>query len=50
MTVSWPPSGIGWIVALLVLLIAMLGLLGIVPLSAPVVFGSLAALAVARLI
>lgn len=50
MTVNWPPPGIGWVVALLVLIIAVLGLVGTVPLSAPVVFGSLAALALARLV
>ena len=41
---------IGWLLAVLVLLIAILGLLGVVPYTAPVVFGLIAALAVARLI
>lgn len=50
MTVTWPPVGIGWLLAILVLLIAVLGLLGVVPPSPNVVFGSLAALAIARLI
>jgi len=50
MTVNWPPPGIGWVFALVVLIVAILGLVGSVPLSGPVVFGSLAALAVARLI
>lgn len=41
---------IGWLIAVVVLLIAILGLLGVVPLSQTVVFGLIAALAVARLI
>jgi hypothetical protein len=50
MTIQWPPAGVGWIIALLVLVLAFLGLIGVVPASPPVVFGSLAALAVARLV
>jgi hypothetical protein len=41
---------LGWLIAVLVLLIAILGLLSVVPYTAPVVFGLIAALAVARLI
>jgi hypothetical protein len=41
---------IGWIIAVIVLIIAILGLVGAVPFSQTVVFGMLAALAVARLI
>jgi hypothetical protein len=41
---------IGWLVALLVLILAILGLVGALPMSATVVFGLIAALAVARLI
>jgi hypothetical protein len=41
---------IGWVLAILILLIAILGLIGVVPFSAPVVFGMLAGLAIARLI
>ena len=41
---------IGWLIAVVVLLIAILGLLSVVPLSQTVVFGLIAALAVARLI
>jgi hypothetical protein len=41
---------IGAIIAVVVLLIAILGLLSVVPLSNTVVFGLIAALAVARLV
>jgi hypothetical protein len=41
---------IGWLIAIVVLLIAILGLLSVVPDSPPVIFGLIAALAVARLI
>lgn len=41
---------IGWLVALLVLILAILGLVGVLPASPTVVFGLLAALAIARLI
>jgi len=44
-----PPFTVGVVIAVVVLLIAILGLLGIVPVSGPVVFGSLAALSIARL-
>lgn len=48
-TPAAPWLTIGWIIAIIVLLIAILGLLNVVPLSATVVFGLVAALAVARL-
>jgi hypothetical protein len=41
---------IGAIIAVIVLLLAILGLLGVLPMSATVVFGLVAALAVARLV
>lgn len=41
---------IGWLIAVLVLLIAILGLLSVIPFSPTVGFGLIAALAVARLI
>jgi hypothetical protein len=41
---------VGWIIAILCLLIAILGLVGSVPFTPTVVFGLIAALAVARLI
>lgn len=50
MTVNWPPPGIGWVVAIVVLLVAILGLIDVVPASPHAVFGCIAALAVARLI
>lgn len=40
---------IGWLIAIIVLLLAILGLVGVLPLSQTVVFGLVAALAVARL-
>jgi hypothetical protein len=43
------PVTIGSLIALIVLVLAILGLVGVLPLSAPVVFGFIAALAVARL-
>jgi hypothetical protein len=49
-TVNGLAITIGWLIAVVVLLIAILGLLGIVPLGQTVIFGMLAALAVARLI
>lgn len=41
---------IGAIIALIVVLLAILGLLGVLPFTATVVFGLLAALAIARLV
>ena len=43
------PTGIGAILAIIVLVLAILGLLHVLPASAGVVFGCLALLAVARL-
>jgi hypothetical protein len=48
-TVGSYPVTIGWLIALLVLLLAILGLVGVVPTSKEVLFGLFAALAVARL-
>jgi len=41
---------IGWLIALLVFILAVLGLFGVLPLGATVVFGLIAALALARLL
>jgi len=41
---------IGWLIALIVLVLAILGLVGVLPMSATVFFGFIAALAIARLI
>lgn len=49
MTVSWP-SGLGAVLAIVVLVLCVLGLVGVVPASPMVVFGSLAALSIARLV
>ncbi len=48
-TMGTYPYTIGAILAIVVLLLAILGLIGVIPLTAPVVFGMFAALAVARL-
>ena len=40
---------LGAVIAVIVLILAVLGILSVLPLSAPVVFGLVAALAVARL-
>ena len=48
-TVGTYPVTIGWLIAIVVLLIAILGLVGAIPFTPTVVFGLLAALAVARL-
>ena len=43
------PVTIGSLIAFVVLVLAILGLVGVMPLSATVVFGLLAALSIARL-
>jgi len=48
-TVGAYPWTIGAIIAVIVLLLAILGLLNVIPLSATVVFGLIAALSIARL-
>jgi len=45
-----PWATIGSVIALVVVLLAILGLLGVLPFTATVVFGLLAALAIARLV
>ena len=40
---------IGWLIAIIVLLLAILGLVGVLPMSQTVVFAMFAALAIARL-
>jgi hypothetical protein len=48
MTIQWP-SGLGAVIAIIVLVFAILGLAGVLPPSPTVVFALIAALAVARL-
>lgn len=48
-TVGSYPITVGWLVALIVLLLAILGLLSVIPFTPVVGFGLFAALAVARL-
>jgi len=48
-TVGGVVIGVGWLIAIVVLLLAILGLVNVVPISQQVIFGLIAALAVARL-
>jgi hypothetical protein len=41
---------VGWVIAVVVLVLCVLGLVGVLPLTATVVFGLMAGLAVARLV
>jgi hypothetical protein len=50
MQINAPVVTIGWVIAVLVLLLAILGLVGVLPNTALVVFGLIGALAVARLL
>lgn len=50
MQISAPVVTIGWVLAVLVLLLAILGLVGVLPFSSLTIFGLIAALAVARLL
>jgi hypothetical protein len=50
MTVAWPPSGIGWVIAILVLLFAVLMMAGVLPMTPITVGGMIAGLAIARII
>jgi hypothetical protein len=50
MQIAAPVITIGWILAVLVLLLSILGIVGVMPMSAIVIFGLIAALAVARLL
>jgi hypothetical protein len=45
-----PVITIGWLLALMVVLLAILGVIGLVPATAPIVFGLIGVLAVARLL
>lgn len=49
-TVGTVAITIGWLIALLVLVLAILGLVGVLPQSSTVIFGLIAALAVARMV
>jgi hypothetical protein len=49
-TVSGLAITVGWLIAILCLLLAILGLLNLLPLSQTVVFGLIAGLAIARLL
>ena len=48
-TVGSYPVTIGWLIALIVFILALLGEFGVIPLNAQVLFGLIGALAVARL-
>ena len=44
------PITLGWLIALVVLILAIIGLVGALPLNATTAFGLFAALAIARLL
>ncbi len=48
-TVGSYPVTVGWLIAIVVLLLAILGLVGVLPMSQQVFFGLIGALAIARL-
>jgi len=50
MQITAPVVTIGWIIAVLVLLLAILGMVGVLPFTSLIVFGLVAALSVARLL
>jgi hypothetical protein len=50
MQISAPVVTIGWIIAVLVLLLAILGMVGVLPETPLILFGLTGALAVARLL
>jgi hypothetical protein len=50
MQISAPVITLGWILAVLVLLLAILGMVGVLPSTPLIVFGLIGALAVARLL
>jgi len=50
MQLTAPVVTIGWILAVLVLLLAILGMVGVLPSTPLIVFGLIAALGVARLL
>jgi hypothetical protein len=50
MNVGFQSMSLGFIVAIIVLILAIIGMVGVLPMNAIVVFGLLAALAVARLV
>lgn len=50
MQITAPVVTIGWIIAVLVLLLGILGMVGVLPFTALIVFGMICALAVARLL
>ena len=50
MQVSRPVVTIGWLLAIIVLLLCILGVVGVLPFSSLIVFSLLGALAIARLL
>jgi hypothetical protein len=49
MNIAMPPITIGLIIALLVLILAVIGLVGVLPLNPLIAFGLIAGLALARI-
>jgi hypothetical protein len=50
MNIAMPPITIGLIIALIVLLLAILGIVSVLPLNPLIIFGMFAGLAIARMI
>jgi hypothetical protein len=50
MQIQAPVITIGWIVAIFCLLVALLGMLGVVPFTPVIVFGLIGGVAIARLL
>ena len=48
--VGFAPIGIGFLIAIIVLLLCILGMVGVLPTSPLIMFGLIGALAVARLV
>jgi hypothetical protein len=50
MNISMPPITVGLIIALIILLLAILGLVSVLPLNPLIIFGMFAGLAIARML
>lgn len=50
MNIAMPPITVGLIIALVVLLLAILGLVSVLPLNPLIIFGLIAGLAIARMV
>jgi hypothetical protein len=50
MNIAMPPITIGLVLAIIILILAVIGLVGVLPLNPLIVFGLFAGLAIARLL